>query len=145
VSGQKSLRQRLQERKAKGRKGTVAGAPKKIEVGPRAARAVGPAVKEGTEARQTRRRVRGQAAADGARPQRYVTKPPPGLLSNRPAWMRDLFEAHFRSELTLGLRRDNNRMKISRQDYAIGWLTLMDKIREDPSIARLKESKDGKS
>ena len=136
TGGQKGLRKRLQER-ARGKRGAQSREPKKVEVGPRAAKAVGPAVKDSTEQRQTKRRVRG-AATDGVKPQRYVSKPPPALLGNRPRWMQDLFEAHFRSELTLGLRREHNRMKISRTDYAIGWLTLMDKLREDPSIARLK-------
>ena len=142
TGGQKGLRKRLQER-ARGKRGAQAREPKKVEVGPRAAKAVGPAVKDSTEQRQTKRRVRG-AQSDGAKPQRYVSKPPPALLGSRPRWMQDLFEAHFRSELTLGLRREHNRMKISRTDYAIGWLTLMDKLREDPSIARLKEGKNGK-
>ena len=70
--------------------------------------------------------------------QRYVTKPPPALLSARPRWVQDLFEAHFRSDLTLAMRKEFNRMKLSRQDYAIGWLTLLDKIREDPAILRLR-------
>lgn len=135
VGGQRGLRKRLQD-KLRGKRGAQSSVTKRVEVGPRAAKPTGPAVKEGTEARQTRRRVK---AADGAKPQRYVTKPPPALLGNRPRWMQDLFEAHFRSELTLGLRREHNRMKISRTDYAIGWLTLMDKLREDPSIARLKQ------
>jgi hypothetical protein len=138
TKGQTGLRKRLQDRARGKRSGGVGGSngvAKRVEVGPRAAKAVGPAVKEGTEARQTRRRVK---AADGVRPQRYVSKPPPTLLGSRPRWMQDLFEAHFRSEVTLAMRKENNRMKISRTDYAIGWLTLMDKLKEDPSIARLK-------
>lgn len=135
TKGQTGLRKRLQDR-ARGKRAQGSnGVAKRVEVGPRAAKAVGPAVKEGTEARQTRRRVK---AADGVRPQRYVSKPPPTLLGSRPRWMQDLFEAHFRSEVTLAMRKENNRMKISRTDYAIGWLTLMDKLKEDPSIARLK-------
>lgn len=137
TKGQTGLRKRLQDRARGKRSGGVGanGVAKRVEVGPRAAKAVGPAVKEGTEARQTRRRVK---AADGVKPQRYVSKPPPTLLGSRPRWMQDLFEAHFRSEVTLAMRKENNRMKISRTDYAIGWLTLMDKLKEDPSIARLK-------
>jgi hypothetical protein len=137
------LRKRLQER-AKGKRraqgsGATGKGPVKVEVGPRAAKATGPAVKDSTESRQTRRRIKGAQPGDGGKPQRYVSKPPPALLGARPRWMQDLFEAHFRSEMTLGLRREHNRMKISRTDYAIGWLTLMDKLREDPSIARLKD------
>jgi hypothetical protein len=137
TKGQAGLRKRLQDRARGKRNGAGNGVAKRVEVGPRSARPVGPAVKEGTEARQVQRRVRG--AADGVKPQRYVSKPPPGLLSSRPRWVQDLFEAHFRSEVTLQMRKENNRMKISRTDYAIGWLTLLDKLKEDPSIARLKE------
>jgi predicted component of type VI protein secretion system len=73
------------------------------------------------------------------KPARYAAKPAPGILANSPKWVQDLFEAHFRSDLTLRLRREHNRMKLSRQDYAIGWLTLLSKIREDPSVLRLKD------
>lgn len=75
---------------------------------------------------------------------RIVTRETPTLLEGRPKWVRDLFEAHFRSELALTLRRTptgkggKNRMKLSRADYAIGWLVCFDKAREDPGILRLK-------
>ena len=142
VGGQRGLRKRLQDKLRGKRRAQPSGAgsagAKKVEVGPRAAKPTGPAVKDSTESRQTRKRVRGAAMVDG-KPQRYVSKPPPTLLESRPRWMQDLFEAHFRSESTLVMRRTHNRMKISRTDYAIGWLTLMDKLREDPSIARLKD------
>jgi len=71
-------------------------------------------------------------------------KEAPALLENRPKWVQDLFEAHFRSELAYGLRHlpsgknGRNRMKLSRQDYAIGWLVMFDKAREDPGILRAK-------
>jgi len=66
----------------------------------------------------------------------------PVLLEGRPRWVQDLFEAHFRSALSDQLRRlpsgksGKNRMKLSRQDYAIGWLVMFDKAREDPGILR---------
>lgn len=75
---------------------------------------------------------------------RIVTRETPVLLENRPKWVQDLFEAHFRSELALTLRRipmgrgGKNRMKLSRADYAIGWLVMFDKSREDPGILRLR-------
>lgn len=79
---------------------------------------------------------------DGQR--RIVTRETPVLLENRPKWVQDLFEAHFRSELALTLRHipmgksGKNRMKLSRADYAIGWLVMFDKAREDPGILRLR-------
>jgi hypothetical protein len=136
VGGQRGLRKRLQERLRGKRAGAQSSGAKKVEVGPRAAKAVGPAVKEGTEARQTRRKV---PVEPGTKAQRYVSKPPPALLGSRPRWVQDLFEAHFRSEHTLGMRRTFNRMKISRTDYAIGWLTAFDKFREESSLLRLKD------
>lgn len=71
-------------------------------------------------------------------------KEAPALLESRPKWVQDLFEAHFRSELAYQLRHipsgksGKNRMKLSRADYAIGWLVMFDKAREDPGILRLK-------
>lgn len=119
--------------------------PRKVEVGASAAQVVGPAKSEGTERRQARRaqerleagKNAGVAAETGIR-QRYVNRPAPELMSARPKWVQDLFEAHFRSEHTLAMRRANNRMKISRMDYAIGWLTAFDKFREEPSLLRAK-------
>lgn len=73
----------------------------------------------------------------------------PTLLEDRPQWVKDLFEAHFRSELAYTLRRlpsgkdGKNRMKLSRQDYAIGWLVLLDKAREDPGILRIRNGVGG--
>lgn len=75
---------------------------------------------------------------------RIVTRETPVLLENRPKWVQELFEAHFRSELALTLRHipmgksGKNRMKLSRADYAIGWLVMFDKAREDPGILRLR-------
>jgi hypothetical protein len=119
--------------------------PKKVEVGAAAAKVVGPARTEGTERRQQRRATErleagkstGSVETGGVK-QRYVSRPAPELMSGRPKWVQDLFEAHFRSEHTLGMRRQFNRMKISRQDYAIGWLTAFDKFREEVSLLRVK-------
>lgn len=119
--------------------------PRKVEVGASAAQVVGPAKGEGTAVRQSRRarerleagKTAGVGDSTGLR-QRYVSRPAPALLGSRPRWVQDLFEAHFRSEHTLGMRREFNRMKISRTDYAIGWLTAFDKFREESSLLRLK-------
>ena len=118
--------------------------PRKVEVGAAAARVSGPAKGEGTERRQQlRTRERAEAgkkvSEEIAARQRYVNRPAPALFEGRPRWVQDLFEAHFRSEHTLQMRRAHNRMKISRQDYAIGWLTAFDKFREESSLLRLKE------
>src|SRR5262245_25441237 len=133
TGGAKSVRSRLQKLAERGRK-TREGL--KVEVAQKSARAVGPAVKETTERRQTSAKSRTQAPEEHK--QRYVNRPAPEILAGRPLWVKELFEAHFRSDMTLQLRRQHNRMKISRQDYAIGWLTLFDKLREDPSVLRLK-------
>jgi len=138
--GFKTVRERLRDAAKKRRE------PRKVEVGSSAARVVGPAKSEGTERRQQKRaterleagKASGAQGSEGVK-QRYVSRPAPGILGGRPKWVQDLFEAHFRSELTLGLRRAHNRMKISRQDYAIGWLTAFDKFREESSLLRLKE------
>ena len=106
--------------------------PRRIEVPKSAAIVTGPAATEGTRDRQKQK----PGAAPGV--QRVVVKAPPALMAGRPKWMADLFEAHFRSTVTLKMRQEHNRMKISRQDYAIGWLTLMELARRDPSILRLK-------
>lgn len=92
-------------------------------------------MKDSTQHRLSRREQQknGQVA-------RFVPKPPPASLAEAPRWMRDLFEAHFRSSRTLELRRSMNRMKLSRQDYAIGWMVAIEKARTDPSILRLKET-----
>lgn len=119
--------------------------PRKVEVGASAAQVVGPAKSEGTERRQARRAQERLEAGrnpavvgDTGLRQRYVNRPAPELMSARPKWVQDLFEAHFRSEHTLAMRRANNRMKISRMDYAIGWLTAFDKFREEVSLLRAK-------
>ena len=136
--GFKTVRERLKENAKKRRE------PKKVEVGSGAAKVSGPAKVEGTERRQEKRaRERLEAgksagSVDGGVKQRYVNRPAPELLGGRPKWVQDLFEAHFRSEHTLGMRRAFNRMKISRTDYAIGWLTAFDKFREESSLLRLK-------
>jgi len=116
--------------------------PRKVEVGSSAARVTGPARVEGTERRQAvraRERLEAGKGSDGVVKQRYVQRAAPSLFDGRPRWVADLFEAHFRSELTLGMRRAYGRMKISRQDYAIGWLTAFDKFREESSLLRLKD------
>jgi len=138
--GFKTVRERLKENARKRRE------PKRVEVGAAAARVQGPAAREGTERRQQRKATErleaGKQVSDGAvKGQRYVQRPAPSLFEGRPKWVADLFEAHFRSEHTLAMRRAHNRMKISRQDYAIGWLTAFDKFREESSLLRLK-SKD---
>ena len=71
---------------------------------------------------------------------RFVPKPPPASLSDQPKWVQDLFEAHFRSSRTLELRRSMNRMKLSRQDYAIGWMVLLEAARKDPDILHLRRN-----
>ena len=119
--------------------------PRKVEVGSSAAQVSGPARREGTAQRQASKATErleagknsGVAPETGIK-QRYVNRPAPELLGGRPKWVQDLFEAHFRSEHTLGMRRQFNRMKISRQDYAIGWLTAFDKFREEVSLLRAK-------
>jgi len=135
TSGTRSVRERL--RGLKNRK-AERGA-QVVQVGPRAARPVGPAVKDGTEARQ--RAGERKTVVVGPKRQRYANRPAPPILSGRPQWVQELFESHFRSEQALALRRDNGRMKISRLDYAIGWLVAFDKFREEPALLRAK--KDG--
>ena len=137
VAGARGVRERLQKLKSRKAPAQV------VQVGPRSARAVGPAVKDTTSARQARTRAQVVAQSGSEPKQRYTNRPAPELLAARPKWVQDLFEAHFRSDLTLGMRRTFNRMKISRQDYAIGWLTLLDKVREDPSVLRLKDRENG--
>lgn len=137
TSGQKSVRERLQGMRNRG----SARRTQSVQVGPRSAKAVGPAVRESTEARQTAGQRK--TVTVGPRKQRYANRPAPSLLTDRPKWVQELFEAHFRSEQALQLRREHNRMKISRTDYAIGWLTAFDKFREEPSILRLKERTNG--
>jgi hypothetical protein len=152
--GAAGVRDRLMARRGTGGRSTVSGARSgtgegTVVVAERAARASGPAVRDGTEARGRRGRSgapsrpstvgSGTASGGAAKAARYTAKPAPGILSSSPKWVQDLFEAHFRSDMTLRLRRENNRMKISRQDYAIGWLTLLAKVKEDPSILRLKD------
>lgn len=134
----KTVRERLKDNAKKRRE------PKRVEVSGAAAKVSGPAKAEGTERRQQRRAQErleaGKSVGTGeaGTRQRYVSRPAPGLLGDRPKWVQDLFEAHFRSEHTLGMRRQWNRMKISRTDYAIGWLTAFDKFREESSLLRVK-------
>lgn len=140
--GFKTVRERLKENAKKRRE------PKRVEVGGSAAKVIGPAAREGTERRQQRRATErleagksagSTVASETGLKQRYVSRPAPELMSGRPKWVQDLFESHFRSEHTLGMRRAFNRMKISRQDYAIGWLTALDKFREQPELLRSKD------
>lgn len=146
--GGKTVRERLLSRRAGARAKTRA--PQSVQVSASAARASGPAVKDGTAARQQDRlkaqgtsgragKVVAESAAVG---QRYIQRAGyvVGPLEGRARWVQDLFEAHFRSGLTLAMRREFNRIKLSRADYAIGWLTLLDKIKEDPSILRLEKN-----
>ena len=106
----------------------------KVEVSERAARPRGPAVKDGT-AERIARRERSKAG-----PSRQVTsKPAPGSLVESPRWMQELFETHFRSSRSMELRKTMNRMKLSRQDYAIGWMVAIEAARKDPSILHVKE------
>jgi hypothetical protein len=133
TAGAKGVRERL-----RGLRGRTARTPAAaVVVGPRAAKPSGPAVKDSTEARQKageRKTVR-----VGPQRQRYANRPAPEILASRPKWVQELFEAHFRSDMALGLRKANNRMKISRMDYAIGWLVAFDKLREEPTLLRLKD------
>lgn len=120
------------------RRGLSTGAlrPKreKVEVSERAARPRGPAVKDGTAERIARRERK------SAGPSRQVTsKPAPGSLVESPRWMQELFETHFRSSRSMELRKTMNRMKLSRQDYAIGWMVAIEAARKDPSILHVKE------
>lgn len=106
----------------------------KVEVSERAARPRGPAVKDGTAERIARRERK------SAGPSRQVTsKPAPGSLVESPRWMQELFETHFRSSRSMELRKTMNRMKLSRQDYAIGWMVAIEAARKDPSILHVKE------
>ena len=136
--GFKTVRERLKDAAKKRRE------PRRVEVGAAAAKVTGPAKSEGTEKRQQRRATERAEAGKKvdeavAGRQRYVQRAAPSLFSDRPKWVAELFEAHFRSEHTLAMRRKWNRMKISRQDYAIGWLTAFDKFREESSLLRLKD------
>lgn len=112
----------------------------KIEVPEGSARPRGPAVRDSTEARQAAQ-VRAKARPE---PGRISTKPAPEIISDQPRWVRDLFEAHFRSSRTLELRHmpigksGKNRMKMSRADFSIGWLVLLEAARRSPEILRLK-------
>ena len=136
-------------------------APKRVEVAESAAQARGPAVRDTTLARQARKVSRKDRHAVGTVGEvgngrdsaaRIVSKPAPGILSDQPKWVKELFEAHFRSSRTRELRVKPsgpdrvvdgvvvtpNRMKMSREDFAIGWLVLLEAVRRDPAIARIK-------
>lgn len=160
VSGQKSVLQKLQDR-ARGRvrvarpNGDTGGSKRpavKLEVAERAAVATGPAVRDTTEAR-TRARSGGTKSTGGVNGVRSVgTKPAPGILSDQPAWVKDLFEAHFRGSRTAELRRKPSgsaradgtfpdRMKMSREDFAIGWLVMLEAARRDPEILRVTKGR----
>jgi len=119
----------------------------RIEVPEAAARARGPAVKDSTEHRQQTRRTGGTGAANGTVPGRKMgSKPAPDILSDQPKWVADLFEAHFRSSRTTELRHlpigpgGKNRMKMSRADFAIGWLVMFESARRDVSNLRVRGS-----
>jgi hypothetical protein len=169
--GQKSVLQKLQDR-ARSRvrvtrpNGAGAGSgdggggrrtPVKLEVAERAAVATGPAVRDTTEARTRSRTVGGGSRVSGNGTSRAVgTKPAPGILADQPKWVTDLFEAHFRSSRTGELRRKPSgparadgsvpdRMKMSREDFAIGWLVMLEAARRDPEILRLGGGKKGRS
>jgi hypothetical protein len=161
-SGQKSVLARLQDR-ARGRvarpngssSGKNAGkgkaTPVRVEVSERAAVATGPAVKDTTESRQ-KGRGKGGSGPQSAGSRSVGTKPAPGILGDQPKWVQELFEAHFRSTRTAELRRKPtgpqrsdgsypDRMKLSREDFAIGWLVMLEAARRDSGILRLKELK----
>jgi hypothetical protein len=121
----------------------------------------GPAVRETTERRQKRRtgvedgaqalaKNNGPAAETGLSRARVISKPSPAILSDQPKWVQDLFEAHFRGSRTRELRHKPsgpdkvvdgktvtpNRMKMSREDYAIGWLVMFEEARKYPFLLR---------
>ena len=134
-------------------------APKRVEVAESAAHARGPAVRDTTEHRQLARgrSTVGGGDKDASGATRIVSKPAPGILSDQPRWVRELFEAHFRSSRTGELRRKPsgperevdgvivtpNRMKMSREDFAIGWLVMLEAARRDPEILRAAPRKNG--
>jgi hypothetical protein len=164
VTGQRGVLQRLRDRRrvggrnshrnAKSESGRLTGQKStdrtppsgrsvhRVEVAEAAAKPRGPAVRDGTEARQlARQRAKKSAEPSG----RISTKPAPEIISGQARWVRDLFEAHFRSSRTLELRHmpigksGKNRMKMSRADFSIGWLVLLEAARRDPSILHIKE------
>jgi len=160
VKGSRGVLQRLRDRKRvsrgrgntqteteiasqeapKGRKATSGRSVQRVEVAEAAAKPRGPAVKDGTEARQLARAQVGRRTELA----RLSSKPAPEIISDQAQWVKDLFEAHFRSTRTLELRRmplgknGKNRMKMSRADFSIGWLVLLEAVRRDPAIARIK-------
>src|SRR5215471_3842340 len=109
----------------------------RVEVATSAARPRGPAVRDTTEHRLVKR----EKARNGAVSTRVQDKPAPKSLAEAPRWMQELFESHFRSVRTLELRKSMNRMKLSRLDYAIGWMVMLEAARRDPSILHVR--KDG--
>ena len=130
-----SVLERLRRRR--GLSTGVARPAQHVEVSERNARPRGPAVKDSTERRIVRK------ALQKSGPSRQVTsKPAPGSLNESPRWMQELFETHFRSSRSLELRKTMNRMKLSRQDYAIGWMVAIEAARRDPSILHLREVKE---
>ena len=127
--------------------------PKRVEVAESAAQARGPAVRDTTSRRQEQRgRKDRHAVGTVAEVGRIVSKPAPGILSDQPKWVKELFEAHFRSSRTGELRRKPsgpdrevdgvittpNRMKMSREDFAIGWLVMLEAARRNPEIVRAR-------
>jgi len=132
--------------------------PKRVEVAESAAHARGPAVRDTTSRRQEQRgRKDRHAVGEPAENARIVSKPAPGILSDQPRWVKELFEAHFRSSRTGELRRKPsgpdrvsdgvvvtpNRMKMSREDFAIGWLVMLEAARRNPEVARIRFQKNG--
>src|SRR5215471_4434108 len=129
-----SVLERLRRRR--GLSTGVVRRPERVEVSERNAVPRGPAVKETTE-RRIVRRVREKTGVS----RQATTKPAPGSLVESPRWMQELFETHFRSSRSMELRRSMNRMKLSRQDYAIGWMVAIEAAHRDPSILHIREIK----
>lgn len=126
------LRDRARGRKGVGKTTVRVKVPREVVVPATAAEVSGPDAD-------------GSRLKDGQVRRQVAVKEAPSLLEGRPEWVKQLFEAHFRSELAYQLRRlpsgagGKNRMKLSRQDYAIGWLVMFDKAREDTAILRARK------
>lgn len=154
TGGQKGVLQRLQDRarsrvKVARPNGTGARKVVKLEVSERAATATGPAVRDTTESRT---KARGTVGVVNGTGRTVGTKPAPGILGDQPKWVQDLFDAHFRSSRTGELRRKPSgparadgsypdRMKMSREDFAIGWLVMLEAARQNPEILRLAKGR----
>lgn len=155
TGGSRRIRERLISR-GRGRIGpkTRRDTGSHIRVPGKNAEVSGPAADDTTLVRVKRSRsvpVRsrnGNAGSGETVRTRYVSSAVPALLKDRPRWVQELFEAHFRADSTLAMRRvitgytadgkPKNRMKLSREDFAIGWLTAFDKFREDSRVLRLR-------